>query len=156
MQFNRRLIVSSLAALLFVPDSKAGTAPDMTVFKDPSCGCCGAWVSHIRRAGFTVSVVNNEAMDAVKKQYGVPDALTSCHTAVIDGYVVEGHVPSAEITRLLKERPNAKGLAVAGMPKNSPGMEVIGAPAERFSVILFDEDRDPTEYAVYSGSMRIS
>lgn len=156
MKLNRRMFVSALAVAVFVPESKAGTTPEMTVYKDPNCGCCGAWVSHIRRAGFTVSVVDNAAMDEIKKQYGVPNALTSCHTAVIDGYVVEGHVPSAEINRLLKERPEAKGLAVAGMPKNSPGMEIAGAPAEKFSVILFNADRDPTEYAVYSGSMRIS
>lgn len=156
MKLNRRMFVSALAAVVFVPESKAGTASEMTVYKDPTCGCCGAWVSHIRKAGFTVSVVENGAMDTVKKQYGVPDALTSCHTALIDGYVIEGHVPGAEIVRLLKERPEARGLAVAGMPRNSPGMEIAGAPAEKYRVMLFHADRDPTEYAVYSGSMRIS
>jgi hypothetical protein len=153
---NRRLVVSSLASIVFAPQARSESALSMTVFRDPTCGCCGAWVSHVRKAGFTVSVVENEAMDDVKQRYGVPEGLTSCHTAEIGAYVVEGHVPSAEITRLLKERPEAKGLAVAGMPKNSPGMEMIGAPAEKYSVMLFYADKEPSEYAVYSGSVRIS
>lgn len=153
---NRRLFFSLLASIVFAPQARSESALNMTVFRDPNCGCCGAWVSHVRKAGFTVSVVENEAMDDVKQRYGVPEGLTSCHTAEIGDYVVEGHVPSAEITRLLKERPGAKGLAVAGMPKNSPGMEITGAPAEKYSVMLFYGDKEPTEYAIYSGSVRIS
>ena len=118
---NRRLFVSLLASIVFAPQARSESALNMTVFKDPNCGCCGAWVNHVRKAGLTVSVVENEAMDDVKQRYGVPEGLTSCHTAEIGDYIVEGHVPSAEIIRLLKERPVAKGLVVAGMPKNSPG-----------------------------------
>ena len=88
--------------------------------------------------------------------YALPEGLTSCHTAEIGDYIVEGHVPSAEIIRLLKERPVAKGLVVAGMPKNSPGMEMTGAPAEKYGVMLFFADKEPIEYAVYSGAVRIS
>jgi hypothetical protein len=153
---NRRLFVSLLASMVFAPQARSESALNMTVFKDPNCGCCGAWVNHVRKAGLTVSVVENEAMDDVKQRYGVPEGLTSCHTAEIGDYIVEGHVPSAEIIRLLKERPVAKGLVVAGMPKNSPGMEMTGAPAEKYGVMLFFADKEPIEYAVYSGAVRIS
>ena len=94
--------------------------PKVVVSKDPSCGCCGAWVDHIRQAGFPADVVETSAGNRIKTRLGVPPALASCHTAEVDGFVIEGHVPAAALKRLLAERPaGAKGLAVPGMPVGS-------------------------------------
>jgi len=109
----------------------------MTVTKDPNCGCCGAWIDHVRAAGFTVEVVESPEVNRLKARLGVPQALASCHTAEIGGYVIEGHVPASSIKRLLAEKPQARGLAVAGMPVGSPGMEVEGVEPDSFEVTLF-------------------
>ena len=117
----------------------------MEVYKSPWCGCCGAWVEHMRAAGFDVRVTEVEELDPVKARYGVAPDLQSCHTAVIDGYVVEGHVPAREVARLLQERPAATGLAVPGMPVGSPGMEQ-GARKDPYPVILFS----PTKMSLWA------
>jgi hypothetical protein len=109
------------------------------VYESPTCGCCASWAGHLRAYGFPVEEVHVDDVQAVKAHYGIPDSLQSCHTAVVDGYVVEGHVPAGDIARLLTERPEAAGLAVPGMPTGSPGMEVSGRPAERYEVLLVDE-----------------
>lgn len=122
------------------PTPSAGQATPMTVYRDPSCGCCEAWAGIARKAGFAVTVVDRPDMAAVKRQYGVPDALRSCHTAVVAGYAIEGHVPLAHVERLLATRPaNLRGIAVAGMPRGSPGMEMPDGSADPFEVIAFDE-----------------
>jgi len=108
------------------------------VHKDASCRCCEKWVSHLRGNGFRPTVRDEADMDAIKKTLGVPSALQSCHTAVVGGYLVEGHVPAADIRRLLATRPKVVGLAVPGMVTGSPGMEVPGRPAERYDVLTFD------------------
>ena len=95
----------------------------ITVFKSPSCGCCGKWVEYMRSHGFTVATRDMEDLEAIKKMAGVPDGLQSCHTATVGGYVVEGHVPVEAVRRLLRERPKTRGIAVPGMPAGSPGME---------------------------------
>lgn len=95
----------------------------MEVYKNPQCGCCGAWVSHLRARGFAVNVHEVADTAAIREQQRVPPALGSCHTATVNGYVIEGHVPAADIHRLLKEKPAVAGLAVPGMPAGSPGME---------------------------------
>jgi len=115
----------------------AGAAVKITVTKDPSCGCCGGWVDHLKADGFAVEVVETAAVNRVKAKLGVPSELASCHTAEIDGYVIEGHVPAAAIRRLLAEKPQARGLAVPGMPVGSPGMEIDGTPPETYDVVLF-------------------
>ena len=126
-----------LAGVLNLPAARAGNdMPVMKVFKSPSCGCCKKWVEQIEKAGFKVEVVNTEAMDTVKKMASVPEKLQACHTASIDGYVVEGHVPPESIKTLLKTRPPARGIAVPGMPTGSPGME-YGQEREAFNVVLF-------------------
>ena len=112
--------------------------PRMVVHKSASCGCCAAWVEHVQKAGFEVEVRNEENLYAVKEKLGVPLDKASCHTAEIGGYFVEGHVPADDIKRLLKEKPQAKGLALAGMPVGSPGMEVPGMQAEPYGVELVD------------------
>ncbi len=112
--------------------------PDVTVYKSPTCGCCAEWVAHVRRHGFRVKTEDLADLQPIKTRHGVPAALQSCHTALIDGYVVEGHVPADLIDRLLQERPKVVGIAVPGMPIGSPGMEVPGRPADRYQVVTFD------------------
>ena len=112
----------------------------MTVYRDPSCGCCEAWAEIARNAGYQVSVVDHPDMAAIKRQYGVPEKLLSCHTTVIGDYAIEGHVPIEHVRRLLDNRPaGIKGIAVAGMPIGSPGMEVPNVTKEPFVVMAFDK-----------------
>lgn len=115
----------------------ATTTPEITVSKDPNCGCCGGWVDHLKAEGFAVEVIETATLNRVKAKLGVPNDLAACHTAEIEGYVIEGHVPAVAIQRLLSEKPQAKGLAVPGMPVGSPGMEVAGAQADVYDVVLF-------------------
>jgi hypothetical protein len=121
-----------------------GTTPSapvaITVYKDPNCGCCEQWVTHMAAAGFRPAVRDVTDLPAVKARLGVPDALHSCHTAVVEGAVIEGHVPAADVRRFLARRPRvgrvaARGLAVPGMPAGSPGME--GPRPERYTVLAF-------------------
>jgi hypothetical protein len=129
--------------------------PRMTVFKSASCGCCGLWIDHVRAHGFAVEAHDTEAMHRVKELAGVPPALDSCHTAMIDGYVIEGHVPAAEIRRLLDERPaGVAGLSVPGMPLGSPGMPAPAADAERYDVVIFGGDATG-RFATYVGEQRV-
>ena len=115
--------------------------PTMEVFKSPTCGCCSKWVEHVQEGGFPVKVtdVSDQALDALKEKHGIPRTAQSCHTGLIDGYVIEGHVPVAEVHRLLKERPPVAGIAVGGMPIGSPGMEVPGQRPQTYNVITFDK-----------------
>jgi hypothetical protein len=155
--FTRRFVVGSLATLPLLPASRAFAAaplPKVVVHKDPNCGCCGAWVEHLRQAGFTVEVVETNAINRVKARLGVPDDLASCHTAEMDGYIIEGHVPAASIKRLLSERPAGKGLAVPGMPIGSPGMEVPGTPPDEYTVMLFGPSGQ-RPYARYLGRQEL-
>ena len=126
------------AFLILLLTSTPGLAAEMTVYKDPSCGCCGNWIKHIEAAGHTVKIVNTEDMERVKKTFGVPEQVQSCHTALVDGYVIEGHVPAADVNRLLAERPKTKGLAVPGMPIGAPGMEMPDMKPDRYDVYQFD------------------
>ena len=137
---TRRSVIAGIAALpaLWTPSwARAFARPLVTVHKDPSCGCCGAWAEHVEAAGFPVTIVETGDMDAVKRRLGVPAELASCHTAEVDGYVVEGHVPAAAIERLLALAPAATGLAVPGMPGGSPGMDYPGVTPEAYEVVLF-------------------
>jgi len=112
-------------------------AGDVVVYKSPTCGCCDGWIEHVRAAGFRVVPRDTSDVGAVKRRLGVLPTLESCHTAVVAGYVVEGHVPADVIERLLEERPAIVGVAVAGMPAGSPGMEAA-QPHVRYDVIAFD------------------
>ena len=121
----RKTLFTSLAVVaIFV--GTAAHAATMTVYKSPSCGCCAKWVEHVERHGFTVKTIPTADMAAVKARLKVPAAHQSCHTTVVGGYVVEGHVPATDIKRLLAQKPRAIGIAVAGMPMGSPGMEHDG------------------------------
>lgn len=119
---------------------------DMTVYKDPNCGCCSQWVDHVKKAGFTVTVRDTADMDSVKASFGVPNALASCHTARVGNYAIEGHVPADLIVKLLKEQPAGRGLAVPGMPVGSPGME-MGSRKDAYDVLLFDKAGKTRVYA---------
>lgn len=112
----------------------------MIVHKTPTCGCCGLWVEHMQRAGFNVEVRNADDLTPVKTQLGVPYGKGSCHTAEIDGYFIEGHVPAEDVRRLLSERPKARGLALPGMPLGSPGMEMPDGRVQPYTVELVAED----------------
>lgn len=119
----------------------------MTVYRDPSCGCCEAWADIAREAGYQVTLLDDSDMAAVKLRLGVPPGLASCHTALVDGYVVEGHVPLDQVDRLLRERPaDIKGIAVPGMPIGSPGMEVPDGTRKPFQVIAFDQAGETSIY----------
>jgi hypothetical protein len=120
--------------------------PKVTVYKSPTCGCCSAWVEHLRTDGFSVEVVEQADLSPRKAELGVPPAMGSCHTAVVDGYVIEGHVPASDIRRLLNERPTARGLAVPGMPAGSPGME-MGSRRDPYTVWLFGDEAQPQAFA---------
>ncbi|MEG3637621.1 DUF411 domain-containing protein [Magnetococcus sp. PR-3] len=112
-------------------------AAEMVVYKSPSCSCCGAWIDYLEENGFRVEVENVDDMDTVKNRLGVPDHAASCHTAQMGDYVIEGHVPVEDILRLVKEKPDVRGIAAPGMPVGSPGMEVPGEPADRYDVVTF-------------------
>ena len=119
------------------------TAPSVTVYKSPTCGCCTKWVDHMRANGFDVTATNVEDMAAVKQKYGVPDKVGSCHTSLVGGYVIEGHVPADIVKRLLAERPKVAGLAVPGMPASAPGMDIPGQP---YTIVGFDKAGQVTVY----------
>lgn len=133
----------------------AAGLPRVVVHRDPLCGCCGAWVEHLVAAGFPVDVVETSELNRVRARLGVPGHLASCHTAEIDGYLVEGHVPADAIKRLLAERPDATGLSVPGMPIGSPGMEVPGMADDTYDVVLFGPTGE-SRFARYRGGELIS
>jgi hypothetical protein len=132
-------IGSGLALAALLPSTRDAMVKPaaITVYKDPSCGCCTKWVEHLRASGFAPDVRDRADMDALKESLGVPTALRSCHTAVAGRYVIEGHVPAADVKKLLATSPaNVVGVAVPGMPAGSPGME-MGGRADRYDVIAF-------------------
>lgn len=140
------LLIIVAAAALVARVVFAQTPLTMSVLRDPGCGCCLNWVAHLQKAGFKVTVAESPEMPAVKDRRGVPPAARSCHTGVIDGYVIEGHVPADDIKRLLKERPAVVGLAVPGMPVGSPGME-MGGRTQPYNVVAFDKAGKITVFA---------
>jgi hypothetical protein len=151
MELNRRqvfAIFSIIAAAALRPLAQKG--PSIQVYKDPTCGCCAIWVEHLRKAGFTATVNDVGDMNAVKAKYGVPQRARSCHTAFVDGYVIEGHVPAADVQRLLRRRPAVVGLAVPGMPIGSPGMEVPGMRPQAFDVLAFDKAGQTTVFGQHN------
>ncbi len=151
---RRALLQTGIAVAAFqaLPLS-AQASPSIHVVKDPSCPCCNAWLGHMRDNGFPVSFEERsaEALDAYKRDQGIPADLVSCHTGTVDGYMLEGHVPAADIRRLLAERPDAIGLAVPGMPYGSPGM---GPESEReaYDVILIARDGSASTFTSYSAA----
>jgi hypothetical protein len=145
---NRRLFLqtsffrASLAAgatLVVTRRLAAASATRLVIYKSPTCGCCAKWVDHVKAAGFTTEVHDVADVEAIKTKHGVPAELFSCHTVLVEGYVVEGHVPADVITKLLKEKPKVVGIAAPGMPAGSPGMEV-GTRKDPYKIIAFTKD----------------
>jgi hypothetical protein len=147
---TRRQCLQIGLALLAVPAISAPTAVAVEVWKDPNCGCCEGWVVHLKQAGFSVKV-NDQGKEAARKRLGIPDALGSCHTGSVQGYALEGHVPATDIRRLLREKPQAVGLAVPGMPVGSPGMDgaVYQGRKDPFHVLLLAKDDSSTVFHAY-------
>lgn len=139
-QLTRRQLFTAIA--IFAASGLRSAAQKnfkVQVYKDPTCGCCSLWVEHLRKAGFTATVSDVQDMNVVKDTYGVPRQVRSCHTAVVEGYTIEGHVPAADVQRLLKERPPVVGIGVPGMPIGSPGMEVANVKPQPYDVLAFDK-----------------
>ena len=147
MSLDRKSVALAVGLLVLVGGgaylfaSSAGASgpelPTVTVYKSSSCGCCSAWVEHMEDAGFEVDVVDDPDLRAVKAEHRVPSSLHACHTATVGGYTVEGHVPAADVRRLLEERPPVAGIGVGGMPKGSPGMPGVPEP---YHVMAFTAD----------------
>jgi hypothetical protein len=142
--FQRAFLVTVLCVGFIAP----AFATEVTVYKSPTCGCCKEWVKHLQANGFSVATHDVADIMPYKTANGVPATLGSCHTAKVDGYVIEGHVPASDIKRLLKERPAVRGLAVPGMPVGSPGMEQ-GARKDRYDVLTFDAQGKTAVYAAH-------
>jgi hypothetical protein len=148
----RLFAIAVCAAALAATTAAAPTAvapkkPTITVYKDPSCGCCKNWIEHLIKHCYRVDAKDTPDMAQIKSTLGVPTDLRSCHTAVVEGYLIEGHVPPADIDRLLASKPAVKGLAVPGMPMGSPGME--GAMKQHYQVVAFDKAGKTRIFASY-------
>lgn len=138
------LMAGSVPALAVAAEA---TLPEVTVWRSPSCGCCGDWITHMQEAGFTVHDRVRADMHQVKARLGVPAQYASCHTATVGNYLLEGHVPAADVKRLVREAPTARGLLVPGMPIGSPGMEMPGHVNDAYDVLLLDSDGTVTVFA---------
>jgi len=148
---KRRTILAAAAGpstLAVLPTRAASSWPAIDVFKSATCGCCKAWVEHLKAAGFDVRVTDVDDTTAARKRLGMPDAFGSCHTGTVGGYALEGHVPAADVKRLLAAKPKAVGLAVPGMPVGSPGMEV-GTRRDPYDVLLVERNGRSTVFASY-------
>jgi hypothetical protein len=128
-----------LGTIYIAAQQKPAAGRLVEVFKTPTCGCCSQWVEHLRQSGFTVRTTDLNDLTDIKKSRGVPEQVQSCHTAVVNGHVVEGHVPADDIHRMLKEKPAIAGIAVGGMPLGSPGMDFPGTKAQAYNVMSFDK-----------------
>ena len=137
-QLSRWLFLIVLGGCTVVP---AAPLPQVTVYKDPLCGCCAKWITHMKKDGWPMNVI------AFREHFNVPQSLQSCHTSTIDNYVFEGHIPSDYIERFLREKPNVRGLAVPAMPLNSPGMESRASRDAQYVIYSFTDDGEIKEYA---------
>ncbi|MCC5667168.1 DUF411 domain-containing protein [Nostoc sp. CHAB 5784] len=127
------------------------TALNATVYHSPDCNCCGGWIDHLKTQGFQITDFSTPDIETVKQKYNVPDNLSSCHTAIVNGYVIEGHVPADDIKRLLQEKPNVAGLSVPQMPVGTPGME-MGDRKDPFSVLSFNHKDSVAVFNKYPSS----
>jgi hypothetical protein len=141
----RRRVLAGVAGMAGLWLASGAWLPAVDVYKSPYCGCCTAWAKHMREAGFSVAEHPVGDVDARRAQLGMPKAYGSCHTATAGGYLLEGHVPAADVQRLLREHPDAIGLAVPGMPPGSPGME--GPPPQAFDTLLIRHDGSAVPFA---------
>lgn len=140
-------IKALFAALVATAAATGADAQNVTAWRSPECGCCHRWAQSLEAAGMHVTMIDSDDMAAVKKAHGVPEKVASCHTATVEGYTIEGHVPAREIKRLLAERPDAVGLTVPGMPQGSPGMDF--GKSEAYQVRLVKKDGTTQVFAEY-------
>jgi len=149
--YKRRSVLKYFATIFLASPvaALAETAgPLVKVYKSSTCSCCNKWVEHMRTAGFKVEATNVADVGIYKLEYGVPRALGSCHTAIVDGYIVEGHVPADDVKKMLRQKPEIKGITAPGMPMGSPGME--GPNAVTYDVIAFDADGNTSVFATHT------
>lgn len=145
------VILFALMAIAYPASAQkrpAAAKPGVAVYKTPTCGCCGKWVEHMQASGFATTTTSLPDLTPIKTKNRVPGALQSCHTSLVGGYVIEGHVPAEDIRRLLRERPAIVGLAAPGMPQGSPGMDMPNAPP--YDVLAFDKDGRTTVFATHT------
>jgi len=144
------MVFLAMLALPLGLSSTQASAEEITMYKSPSCGCCTGWADTLKTSGFTVVEKKSDDMDVIKQKYGISDKLASCHTALIDGYIIEGHVPAADVQRLLKEKPaGVVGLTAPGMPQQSPGMQPDMLEPKNYDVLAFDKDGNTTVFSHY-------
>jgi len=153
MKRSLRLKLLSQGVILLFSASSAHVAlaaetNKVEVYKSPSCGCCSQWVEHMQKNGFVVEIHNVRNVTPFRERFGVPESVASCHTAVVGGYAIEGHVPAADVKRLLREKPKATGIAVPGMAVGSPGMEQ-GSGKDPYNVVLFNATGRNTVYSAH-------
>ena len=141
------LIGLTAQAVRSSPSVEGVKKPTITVYKDPSCGCCKNWVEYLVKHGYQVDAKDTPDMPAIKRTLGVPAGLIACHTAVVNGYLIEGHVSAEDIDRLLAQKPKIAGLAVPGMPAGSPGMD--GPRTQRYQVLAFDKNGKTTVFSTH-------
>lgn len=140
-------IAAATLLLAACTQTQSAQGPVVTVYKSPSCECCGRWAQHMSSNGFVVKIESVNDLAPVRRELGVPDvAAAACHTAVVDGYVVQGHVPAADIRQLLSQRPKVKGIAALGMTAGSPGME-MGDRVDHYDVVAFTAEGTITPFA---------
>jgi hypothetical protein len=144
---RRMILLSGVGATMLLSRTAMSAWPMVTVHKDPNCGCCGGWVAHLETRGFQVKVIETTELNRVRARLGVPFDLQACHTAQVAGYLIEGHVPAPALEKFLREKPDALGLAVPGMPSGSPGMT---GDYEEYDVILFGKN-ERRVYGRYKG-----
>ena len=153
---TRRALLRGMVALGLASNAIAAKPQRLTlqVWKDPNCGCCKDWILHLEKNGFATTVID-QGNNAVRAQLGMPQKFASCHTAVVEGYVIEGHVPAADIQRLLKDKPQALGLAVPGMPIGSPGMDGpdYGGRRDAYQVLLIQKDGSSKVFNAYTRTL---
>ncbi len=147
MNSAMRAFTALVAYTLLVAGAGAAGLPEVEVWKDPNCGCCSKWITHLEQAGFPVVAHDTARVSAAREKLGMPQRYGACHSARVGGYAIEGHVPASDIKRLLSERPSAAGLAVPGMPMGSPGME--GPHSEPYQTLLIDRAGEASVFAAH-------
>ena len=141
------VLVAFAGGWLYAGRTPMADGTQVVMYQNPACGCCSKWAAHMESNGFTVEVHKTDQLNSIKEREGITAATAGCHTSMIDGYLVEGHVPAREIARLLSERPAVKGITVPGMPMGAPGME--GGRTDRYDVLTIDHEGNTAVYASY-------
>lgn len=145
------LLLVSLVAVVTSSWAATETPVDVTVHRSPTCSCCEKWVAHMKANNFNVTDIVTDDMQSVKNKFGVSAEMASCHTAIVNGYVVEGHVPANDIKQLLKTKPSVVGISVPGMPTGTPGME-MGDKKDAYDVVSFDEKNQAKVFNSYKAN----